>query len=275
MATRTWTGAGLDALASNAANWDGAPAVGDSITFDGVFPVTGNNDCTWDITTNFNSIDIQSGYSGDITLTAAMNVTNAGLKILSIDNAGTFDAGTRNVNCGTLLVDGTAALTLLMGTGKWTVSGAASFTNTTMTFDAQTSAVAISGTGSITTSANVTLYHFRALLGSVVTVGSNLDINGNLRMNAGATLDAGSFTINVAGDWVRVESGSGTAVFIKGTSTVIFDGVSTLDGATDFHNLTFAAGAQVTLKTGHIFSCSGTFSAPGTSGSQITLDAVA
>ncbi len=52
-----------------------------------------------------------------------------------------------------------------------------------------------------------------------ITLASNLDINGDLTLNAGIALEAGSSTINVAGNWS--DGGNG---FVAGTSTVIFDG---------------------------------------------------
>jgi len=52
-----------------------------------------------------------------------------------------------------------------------------------------------------------------------VTLASNLDVNGDFTLQAGVTFEAGSHTINVAGNWN--DGGNG---FVSGTSTVIFDG---------------------------------------------------
>ncbi len=58
---------------------------------------------------------------------------------------------------------------------------------------------------------------------SEVTLNSNLDINGNLHIRSGASLNAGSYSINLAGNWTEDDA---TGFASAGTSTVILDGTS-------------------------------------------------
>ena len=76
MATVTWTGSGANNLASTILNWDTgtAPTTGDAVVLDGAFPVTGNKNCTWDITATILSIN-STGYSGVITASATMTLS--------------------------------------------------------------------------------------------------------------------------------------------------------------------------------------------------------
>jgi fibronectin-binding autotransporter adhesin len=100
------------------------------------------------------------------------------------------------------------------------------------------------------------------------TLGEAIDINGVLTINASRTLNAAGYQTNCAGNWVN------NGIFTAGNNTVVFDGTSTLSGATTFYNLTLAAGSTEHLTSTQTFTVAGTFNAIGTSGSPITLDAV-
>lgn len=105
MATRTWTGAGADNLASTGLNWSGstAPVAADIVVFDGAFPVTGNKNCTFDITAAIASIDT-TGYTGvvtaSVTMTVSGNVTFANSTFAHGNQNFIFNA-TSTINPGT------------------------------------------------------------------------------------------------------------------------------------------------------------------------------
>lgn len=153
------------------------------------------------------------------------------------------------------------------------------------TVDWGTTTVVISG--SIVLSLNgTTLYNLTWDATNTTTLSNQLDVSNLVKSSAattlagtggidtvGLTIDstksivAGNNQINVSGNWTN----NGT--FTANTSTVVFDGTSTVAGATAFYSLTIAAGATVHLTAGQTFStnASGTFTADGTS-STITLD---
>jgi hypothetical protein len=81
MATKTWTGAGANNNWSTALNWSGGtiPITADDIVFDGVFPVTGNKNCTYNVTISVASINF-TGYTG--TFTFSNNLTVSGTMTL-------------------------------------------------------------------------------------------------------------------------------------------------------------------------------------------------
>ena len=97
MATKTWTGAALPGVTTNnwnnPANWNlgTLPIAGDDIVFDGVFPGTGNKDCTLNVTTSFASINF-TGYTGSFTFSSNLNMTGAV----------TLGAGTTYLTSGTV-----------------------------------------------------------------------------------------------------------------------------------------------------------------------------
>lgn len=85
--TVTWTGGGLDSLASNPANWSGnsAPLNSDAIIFDG----TSSKDAIWDYSVYLALLNINEGYSGEVfvswPLSVSENITIAG-GIVTINN---------------------------------------------------------------------------------------------------------------------------------------------------------------------------------------------
>src|SRR5258708_35083341 len=102
-ATRTWTGAGGNALWSNAANWDGgtAPKSGDALVFAG--PST-TNDLT---ALSLASITVTAGapvVSGNSVTAGAVHVTGGKLTLTGAPITGTANI---TVDGGTLVLDQT------------------------------------------------------------------------------------------------------------------------------------------------------------------------
>ncbi len=278
MATRTWTGGGADALASNVLNWDGgasAPAAGDDVVFDGATPVTGDDNCTWDITTNLNTLDVQSGYSGTITLSATMNVTNT-TGTLTINPTGTFDSNGQAVNCKSLDASGAATKTITCGASVWTIAGNTNISGTNLTFTESTSEFVISANGTVTQKAGITFYKFTcaATSGSTVTLGSDIYVSNTLDLHttfanitytgnkfyASGNVTEGNvsggtpsgttvleFTGSAAQTWSQGYSGGGTyqmgldVIINKSGNTLTFSGTIAHGG-----NFTYTAGTVST-----------------------------
>ncbi|MBI5055578.1 MAG: alkaline phosphatase [Nitrospirae bacterium] len=72
-ATRTWTGLGIDNLASNAQNWSGntVPQNWDNVIFDG----TSVENCDWDINASLSSLSLNSGYSGTVSVNSILLIS--------------------------------------------------------------------------------------------------------------------------------------------------------------------------------------------------------
>lgn len=198
MATVTWTGANATNTFSDGLNWDNltGPASGDDVVFDGVFPVTGNDNCTWDVSTNFNTLVMTSGYTGVITATATINMTNTAGGIL-FDSSGTLDLNGQTLNCKGFDASGTATKTLTMGASVFNFTDSLNLSGASLTFNRDTSEFrAIGTTQSITMKSGVEFYAL--YLGksgggsSTITLGSDIVVNNVFNYNT----DSGTRTIN-------------------------------------------------------------------------------
>jgi hypothetical protein len=185
--TITWDGGGTDNLWSNRFNWSGdaVPASGDAVIFDG----TSVKDATVDINATVNTLNINGGYTGAITIangvtfnpgsaTIAGGTFNVGGGTFNPGGSFPLNGGTLNGNTGTINVNfqmgingnatfngnsctlNTQSLALNSGTfnstsGNWTVDGFAlnggtfDLDNGTITFVGGTNAD-ITGPGSLT-----------------------------------------------------------------------------------------------------------------------------
>ncbi len=107
--------------------------------------------------------------------------------------------------------------------------------------------------------------------GSMLLNGSTVTVNGNLFIYDGGGnngIDAGSATINVAGDW------SNSDTFTAGTSTVILGGSGQLiSGSTGFYNLTkmVSSADTLTFSAGSIQTIAGTVTLQGSTGQLLSL----
>ncbi len=215
-----WTGAVSDNWAT-AGNWTlGVPTASDDAIIPDVSrdPVVRNRQVARNVTINTNGFLTIS--DGD-TLSLGGSITNSGT--LTITNAGMLRVG---VN----------------------------FTNTNGVFNANSSTVAFSGSGSqtITTGGTVVGKRFYNLLlnksaGSAILVG-NIDINGSF-IDSSGTFDVGAsnYSMNVAGNWVNL----GTFNARNGTTTL--DGIAAQSvnagAANAFYNLVIATTNTVSLST--------------------------
>jgi hypothetical protein len=132
MAIKTWTGVGANNNWNTALNWSGGtiPITGDDIVFDGVFPLTGNKNCTLNVSLSIASINF-TGYIGAFTYAADSTVTGnitlgVGTTYLTSGTATSFTLRTNN----TILTSNGKSLPLnilLVNPATLTVSGNADF----------------------------------------------------------------------------------------------------------------------------------------------------
>ncbi len=189
-----WTKAGGAGNASDGNNWDptGVPQDGDVI----IFSSSGTANCTWDLTSPLESLSINTGYSGTITLGNALTVGDF-----------TLTAGGINLNGNNL----TVRKSHIRNGGTFTAGA-----GTTVEFGGST-AQTISG------SANPIQFgsaHFVVNNSSSVTLQQALYFGGNMQISAG-TLYAGAYEHRILGNWTHT-AGS----FVSQGSTIAFEGTT-------------------------------------------------
>src|SRR3990167_9117084 len=199
-ATRTWTGAGADNLASTALNWDtAAPGAGDAAVFDGAFPVTGNKNCTFDVTASLLSIDT-TGYTGTVTANGAMTVTG-GITFANstfAHNNQTFNLeGSQTINTGTA---GNSFYNLSVNAGTYTFTLSNDVTiNNTFNFNSGGISTTINGAGK---SWNCK--------GNVTGITSDLRGTATLVINGSGNQTVAFGSVNIS---ITINSSGGTVTF--------------------------------------------------------------
>lgn len=229
MATVTWIGGGINNNASTGLNWDNAtgPATGDKVSFDGAFPLTGNDNCNWDIATVVNICEM-IGYAGIITL--ANDFNNTGDATLT---SGTFVGSGFNMTVSTFVsnisfsgittlttlasvnVSGsfTAPTNLIVGSGSLTSSGI-SFVNVTMNGGAFLPGN-LTASGNFATDGSFNPNGFLVTLNGTTTISggptfSDLVITGTATLSAPVTV-----TSSLSGPGVV----NGSRIYIQGSFT--------------------------------------------------------
>jgi hypothetical protein len=262
-ATITWDGGGSDGTCGGNAgdgnkwscglNWSGdsAPSSADIVTFDS----TSTKNATVDAGFGgvISRINMNSGYSGTITLARSLNITTtfsqaagtftAANQDLDIDSSFTLTAGTFTASSSTTTI----------GTG-FTVSGSPTFNANggTVTFDGGTATlscnnitfnlVTFNNSNIKTVSSNCSLP-----LGASPTLGFSVTLAGTL--SGSGTLTSST----TAGSTLTLNSGAS----LSGFSGLVTTGALTLSGAT----INLGSYTTVDLNGGFTFS-SGTFTAP-------------
>ncbi len=162
-------------------------------------------------------------FVGTVKLTDALTLTSVFLLF-----SGTFDADVYNVTAGTVLLSGTAPMTLKMGSGTWTISGNSStvwnYSYTNLTFYKGTANIVLSDTGTTPrVFAGGGLSYNKLTIGGT-TGTSTLTITGNNQFTELAstktvahTIDFGS-TTQTFGKWT-VSGTLGNAVTVNGSGT--------------------------------------------------------
>ncbi|MBI5405217.1 MAG: hypothetical protein HY976_03235, partial [Candidatus Kerfeldbacteria bacterium] len=156
-------------------------------------------------TFNFNGgIDIRTDGTGNVTLKGdtyagqTVNVTGNVIKQAGV---------------------GSGVLTIISGTGTWTVNGNVDFTGITFTATSG-NALKMTGTTKTLTSNGNALHHFE-IAGGSTTMSGTTTLNGDMTLTSG-TLTAPA-TLNVNGNW----SNAG-GVFVEGTNTVNLVGATSV-----------------------------------------------
>jgi len=246
MAIKTWTGAGIDNNWSTAGNWSpSAPAGGDDIVFDGLFPLTGNKNCTYN--TGFAGISINfTGYTGTFTFQA--NLVLSGTLTLGTNTtyltSGTVTTYTLTTSAtGMTLVSNGKSLPVnfLTNGGTTTINGNADFQGN---FSSTSSSHNIKSTtgvpadlrigGNISLAAivtNATDYVTFKGYGTAKTFNSNAaSTNARVNFVSGSTYTNTAVNISIAGtSFFTVESG-GRFNAINNTNFIQNTGTLTLSG---------------------------------------------
>lgn len=187
----TWTGAADDDW-NNAANWDIVQGAANRSS--GASSTTVNR-----VPLSIDDVVIPTGLATYPTISSGSMTARE----VVIETGATL-----NMTDGTLTVTGT----------RWEEQGTGQFNGTggTVIFDSPLDQSVMANAAS--TFNDVQFGNGNA---QSVMVASDLDIDGNLTISTGATVDAGSYTIEVAGNWDDQASG-----FSADTSTIIFDGTT-------------------------------------------------
>ncbi|HOW89834.1 MAG TPA: hypothetical protein PL037_06100, partial [Elusimicrobiales bacterium] len=217
--TKTWTGAACGGVscneASNPDNWQGGvlPAYGDNV----VFGASGVKDCFWNMNITVNSLSLEPGYTGRVSMLNApgMSVNRLEISDFLRIRGGTLDltghivaASSISVSGGTLDLGGGFG-ELEVGEGGLHIFG--------------------SGTLSFTGSSNVTMSPLDASPYPVAITGGTVTVNGTGRLNingsAGVTVSTAagvpSLTFNRVGVYstpsgaaaLTVNAGAGVFTF--------------------------------------------------------------
>lgn len=138
MATRTWDGGGTGNNASTKNNWSDntLPINGDTVVFD----ATSTDDCTWDLAITGITFQMNSGYTGTVTLDNDVDWDSA-----------TIDAGTLENGAHALVVQNAVVVGATLGSA--TSSGAWTFGSLTVNNGATVNVTS----GNMTLNGNLTL----------------------------------------------------------------------------------------------------------------------
>ncbi len=230
--TLRWTNGGGDNLASNSTNWsaDFVPQDGDRVIFDS----SSVDDCVWDLSVTLDNINIDSGYTGAITITSPASLTLD--KTIVWTGLGSDDRASNSENWSnnTLPQDGDKVI----------------FNDTSSddcTWDISMSPALFTTSSAYT--GTVTLSEYLSITGNLTIAGGTLDLDHNdllvygyLLIGANGSLNATSSIIEVKGDWANGGS------FVPGSSTVILSGTGqTIYGDTTFNILIKTVTAEDTL----------------------------
>jgi hypothetical protein len=256
---RTWDGEGSTNNWSEGANWSAntAPGSSDVATFDG----TSTKDATVDasFTGSVQGVDINTGYSGIITLSRSITIGSSGYD----QNAGQFNGGSQTIDLNGVfnLTGGTFSAT----TGTFTA--ATTFTVNGGTFTHNSGTVTFDGTSTNTITCGATTFNAvlisKSSSGNALSIntGCTLPISGTNPSSTGSITNAG--TINVTGNWTLSGSytSSGGTLAMTGTSLTIAVSLTLTSG-------TFPAGLT-TLTVGRSLNNSGSLLPNGL---DVTLD---
>lgn len=203
LVTRTWDGGGLTNNWSDPNNWSGdtVPSSSDDVVFDS----TSSKDAIFDTSASINRINVNTGYTGTISIADGMSLSTSGGDSSQSD-------GTINVGNGTLSFGSTFSFVLNGGTinaGNGTVSAFFFFTMNGGTFNG----------------ANSTFPSI-SLAGPVITVNGGTFI-------APANMTVRSFDVQSSANY---NHNNGSITSIGGNSTFISSSARTLNNLTLNHN---------------------------------------
>nr|WP_294775770.1 MBG domain-containing protein [uncultured Flavobacterium sp.] len=185
--------------------------------------------------------------ANNTTLTLSTDLMQWGV----VDTGATVDAGSTLVTGTNLLRAGTAnEVWEINGTLKTAVTAGLNGSTTTTLVSTNTpvftlgalSTIEYNSTSSQTVTSRADYANVTFTGNSTKTAAGSLSASKDLTINSNATFAAGSFTHNVAGNWIN----NGT--FTPDTSTINFNGTSTISGSSvnTFNNISIAAASSLT-----------------------------
>ncbi|HSW89890.1 MAG TPA: hypothetical protein VLH19_03380 [Patescibacteria group bacterium] len=254
--TRTWDGGGADGTCGGGAgdgnkwscalNWSGdvVPTGSDDVVFDGTSTKAATIDASFG--GSINSISINSGYTGTITMSRSLSVA-ASFAQSAFATSSNFNGGSQSLTVGTTM--NVRAGTFTAPSGGWTIAGNINVSNggLGLTFNANGATLTTNGTtqsigcDSSATFTKVVITNSSGTVtpggGCIVQLGANPTINTTTRF-AGTVSGTGTLTVN--GNVFVDQSGSA----ISGFSAM------TVSGSIDFSQATFNLSSMTNLTAG-------------------------
>lgn len=228
------------------------------LTFYGIYTVTLNSDLT--VT---NTLDFMYANGNGMTINGAYNLHAQG--DITFSDSNTYP--NTPTGTATLLIDGTAVQTFTanghLGIGmNWTINktgGSLTLVGTVKFYNSKTLTYT-AGTTDWTTNSAILQITGACVLNTngmsfyAISMGANIALTSNLTLTNNWTTTAGTLSGNYA---------------------VIFNGTSTVAGATTFYNLTINDGKATSLTQAQTFTNSNTFDASGSATNLVTLNSTA
>lgn len=237
MANYIWDGGGSDNNWNTVDNWDVGSGFPDDNNDRAIFNGTSTKDCTVNVTTAVGRLSMDSGYSGTITLGAALTIDDAGSHAGSFElSQGTFTTSGSNY---ALTVDGHVSVTGTLTGNASAISAGSMIINSGGTYSATT--------GTTTINSEEASHAFRCSGGGTFT-----DNNGTLlittpaetRLKMNGTGNVHHLTVNHASCTLFMESDTSTT--IEGDLTITAGTVNTYTQGGSSRNFTVTGYCDVT-----------------------------
>ena len=234
-ATRTWTGAGIDANWDTGANWGGtAPITDDDVTFAGTTRLTNVNNRAAGILASVKNVVFNAGgfvitgnalrLNGDSNFTNTAGDNNWGIAITLSEDAKTFTSSAGNLTLsGNITSTKTATAVTVASVGNTVISGV---------LGTGIGALTKSGTGTLILSNANTYSGTTTISGGSLHVGDG-GTTGTLGTSTSTINNNGNLTANRSNAITFGQIIGGTGSFTQaGTGTTTLTNVNTYTGAT-------------------------------------------
>ncbi len=254
-AQKTWDGGGDGTTWASANNWNpnGVPTALQSVTIVSGQTVTVNAAAVASGLTNSGTLNLNA----NLTISNGGNFTNLSGGTVAFNSAAVVNGGGGGAN-GVLVAIASGSTIRTANAAGVDASFAQNAGNRGQVFDSGASYVFTAAGNQTAGFVNTTMSNLTiSNTAGTVTLNAATTVTGGLLIsNGGGSLTGGSFTHNLAGNWVN----NGT--FVAGTSTINLNGTSQSIGGnnTTFYNLTLSNGTK-------------TFGVPTTISNRLTISA--